>query len=459
MLRKIKSNVATKIHLLLSKHGYAIGLLVLICAGLTGFVHDHRPFAPDDILALSFGTIRSPLSFMTGNFVNFLPAYRPVSMISIWIQYQLAGIEPVSYYLFNIVIWLGCVVLFYRLMFHFTGSREASFGAALFLLADFRTATLYFWFIERQNPMAIIFGLSAVILFIKFDKNERWNRFTNVWVIALLLLSALSKEYGLVFIGVLVLYALLFDFPNLKKAFVIAVIVSVIYLGMRFSYAGGSNLGFCAEIGYLDQASQICYQDIAFPQRVKFYIWNVAATFMGTFFPGLFSSVGQWLNFEILQPLDYEAIFSLSYVELGFSTFLVCMVILSFYQRPKIALLFLSIILFNSVLNFPLYRSRNQLVSLIGLYGFFGLGISYLWGKIQVQHIKLISGVFVLVLIIVSGLKIGYLSHYLELISYSYNISDPCDTLTQHHHPENIDREIVKQLKIKYGLSNPECLP
>ena len=102
------------------KHVYAIFGICLLGAGTFSYYVDMRPFVTDDLYALAFGTLRTPLSFITESWVQWVPGYRPLSSLTFWLQYQLVGIEPISYYVFNISVLLGCAIALYFLVYLIT---------------------------------------------------------------------------------------------------------------------------------------------------------------------------------------------------------------------------------------------------------------------------------------------------------------------------------------------------
>lgn len=445
---------------ILGTHGYWILALILIAAGLFSYFQDYRPFAPDDLFGLSFGRIENPLSFFTGKWSQFLPAYRPISMVSLWVQYQLVGVEPISYFLFNIFVWFGCILVLYFLVYHFTHSQLSSFIAAFFMMVDIRTTTLLVWIIERQNPLVVLFGSLGLLLFIK-STQKGVNRvlISSIFVYIFLLLSALSKEFGLTFTGAIVVFSILRNMESLKRSIIIALLVGITYFGLRFIIAGNSpNLEYCEEIGFLGQAQEICYEDLETAERLKHYIWNTGATFLGTFAPKLFSDVGSWVGLNLDPDVNLNHGLYTSFPGLVFSLVLLCVISYSFINHPRLALVFLFVIAFNSLLNFPIYRDRNQLVGLFGLYVLFGLGFQEIGSLVFWKQRTTLVMIAWIALLYLGGYKAMHLAHTVKQYTYFYNHTDPCEVITFPPYTEIVDIEIVEQLKVKYGMDNPRCL-
>ncbi len=443
----------------IQKHGFALGSLLLVASGTFSYYLDIRPFAPDDLLWLSFGTISSPVSLLTGSVVEWVPAFRPVSTLSIWLQYQLVGIEPITYYLFNIVVLLCCTIFLYFIVFIFTQSRLSSFIAALFMLVDIRVATSLYWINDRQNSLAVLFGAAAILLFL-YSAKSKMSISTAFWIVLLLFLSASSKEYGLAFAGSLIFFTLLLYNQHWKSTLLIVLSVLVIYFGLRFGVARNDlSLEYCEEeVGYRDKTVSICYSDYSISDRLKFYTWNSGSTFIGTFLPNFYSVVGQWKELEVVPGYDVFPKNPISSGELLFMILTVGLVGMSFYKFPRISLSLLSIIFFNSILSFLLFRYRNHFVGLVGLYGLFGIGFYSLW-SVRSNRIFYNLRVYFLVpiLFLFASVKASGLSHYLEFTALKINeVDNPCTDIFNHPYSEYFDMDIVNQLREKYEIDT-EC--
>ena len=443
----------------LKMHGYMLGSIFLLGFGTFSYYLEIRPYATDDLLALSFGSLRTPSSFITGKWVEWLPAYRPLSQFSIWLQFQLVGIEPITYYIINLLLWIGCVVILYFIVFYLTKSRFSAFLVALLMMVDIRVDTALIWIIERQSPLTVLFGSSAILLFLHSASKNRVKP-VSIWIFLLLVFSTLSKEYGLAYSGGLVVLSILLYRNHWKTVFFIVFLVAITYFGLRFGIAKTSvSLDFCEEqVGYRDQTVSVCYGDYDLGDRVKFYVWNIGSTFVGTFIPKVFSSVGQWDGFQIEMGINVVPDVPISIIDLLFMIITVGLVGVSLYKSPKQAVFFLSLILFNAILNYLLYRSRNHLVGLTGLYGLLGIGFYSLWRDyLQNKILKSFMPILVPIVLIIIGFKASGLSHYIEKMALSYSeIDNPCTEVFKHPYSQYFDMGVVQQLREKYEVDT-EC--
>src|SRR5204863_1955558 len=120
-----------------------------------------------------------------------LPAYRPVPVFTLWLQYELAGLNPQSYFWVNIVLVVCMCAVLYALVYRMTGSWAAGGGAAFALLVDARGATAINTIVERQTTLACILGLLALLAALTSPPKARPG-LSGIAIFVLLLLAALS---------------------------------------------------------------------------------------------------------------------------------------------------------------------------------------------------------------------------------------------------------------------------
>lgn len=450
----------SKIEQFLFRHGYILGAIFIISAGIFGYYQGYKPFGPDDLWALSQGAKTNPSAFFSASLEDYLPMYRPITYLTVWLQYQIVGINPDPYYLTNIFIYIGCVLVLYFTVYDITSSRFSSAIASIFLLVDIRASTALFWIGERQSTLALFFGSMAILLCLKALKKNEVRSFTII-IYVLLLLSALSKEFGLSFAGILVVTSLSSAPPRKKQAnMIIAVLVMISYVVLRFGIAESFlNPDYCETTGYRDSTINFCQNDYDPNIRAKFFLWNIGSTFVGVFFPELFSGEGQWIGINLWNEGNINPEIYLSAANLFFSLFMIYLVYISFKTNPRKSLPFLALIVFTSSLNFLYYRPRNQLMALYGLYILLGMGLYSLWIIVRQNQVKRIIYLVVLIIIcVIICIKVIELSQHLDTIVNSYSFLDPCVVASEWHHPQVIDMEVIKQLKKYYKMSNPECL-
>jgi hypothetical protein len=326
-------------------------------------------------------------------------------------------------------------------------------------LVDPRIAHPLHWIVNRQLTLAVVFGVSGIVL-MQYAIEKSKIKSASVLVCTLLILSALSKEYGLAFLGFVVVLGFFLHRKHLKIILMIAIFAIITYFGLRFGLARvSSSVDYCEEIGFKDNSLELCYNDYEPNIRKNFYLWNIGASFVGTFLPDLFSDVGQWVGIEFSPNILILPGSDVSVTEIVFGILIILLVILSFIKFPKFSVSFLSLVIFNAILNFLLYRPRNLFIGMVGVYGLIGIGIYYIQ-RMYLNKTKLGIIIFwglIFILGATASLKAESLSHNLRTTAIEYSIQDPCEAAFVHPHPEMFDMELIKDLKIKYKMSNPEC--
>ncbi len=197
------------------RHGLALAALTFVAVIAYGTALATHPLLLDNLVYFSLGAKPDPSSFFTDTFGTFLPAYRPLGTLTFWLQYQYAGLTTEHYFAFNILAWLAVGVALYVLVQRLSGSRLAGAFAGLFLLVDDRVNIVIWNLTERQNALACLFGLLALLI-IFGSYRERHTRVAAVGIFGLLLAAGLSKEYGLVFSAAAVVAALTMRGPGWK---------------------------------------------------------------------------------------------------------------------------------------------------------------------------------------------------------------------------------------------------
>lgn len=442
-------------------HGYALGATLIVSAGIFGFYQNYRPFSPDDLMVLSLAAKPNPAEFFTASLTDFLPMYRPIPYSLIWLQYQFVGSNPVPYYFANILLYIGSSIALYFVVYSLTNSRLSAIVAGLLLLTDIRSASAVYWMGERQTPLAFLFGSLGMLFFLDSHKRGSLQKSRIIIIYLLFLLSALSKEYGLAFAGALVIFSLTTSPKNKRTSFFIAILVVFTYFVMRFIIARSYlNPDYCEYVGYRENTLFICYNDYAFNIRKNFYIWNIGASFIGTFFPKLFTTTGAWIGGNTFSTSGTYPTNAITGIDLLFYLISLGLVAISFYKRPKKSISFLSIIVFVSGLNFLLYRPRNQVIALFGLFTLVGLGIEELWQIVRRrQSCRVVFFITMTFLCFVISQRVFVYSDFLDDVAESYSLLDPCESALTWHDPHVFDMELIEQLKVQYKMSNPMCLP
>jgi tetratricopeptide (TPR) repeat protein len=227
------------------------GLILLVVALVTYAPALRNDFVWDDTaLILRDPLIRSwRLVLESFNHFLFIDAtasdfYRPVQRLSYTLDYALAAFQPARYHATS-VLWHGVAaiaLLFFaeELLVSFGVERRKSrlialIAAFVWTIHPVQSATVAY-ISGRADPLAVGFGFLGLFLLLRFEQARRACKlFLFVVSGTALLLSALSKEAGLIFslLGLLI-FLLRKNWGHLWKTAATTAFVGAIYFVLRF---------------------------------------------------------------------------------------------------------------------------------------------------------------------------------------------------------------------------------
>jgi hypothetical protein len=358
-------------------------LAVLPAVGIPPFA---RPYHGDNIWALSLGA--SPID----SYFTDPPAgiYRPLGYVTLWAQYQIGGLDPSAYFGVNIALWIACGCVVYALGYMLGRSELAAGVAAGLLLLDERGLVAIVWIPERATTIACVMGGIALLLAYRLPRGGTPRAASLAGIAALLLGAALSKEYGVAFAAATAAVGLVTRPQDRADLVAVALAALAVYTAMRAllpsdaalaaASVGGPNRGaleICDYIGFLGHGENVCYGDLDTVDRLLRWGWNAGATLIATFLPPLFTSYGAVLLPDVLAGSlgETEAYPGFSIASLIIPLFVSVSAFVGLRRYPRAVLPLFVLIVVNAALNFLLFRYRNQVVGLVGLYAAAAVGL------------------------------------------------------------------------------------
>ncbi len=164
--------------------------------------------------------------------------YRPLSMAMFAAEVQLFGMRPAVGHFFNIVVFIGCVLMLFLFLDKFFGRKNtavAFIAAFLFAIHPLHTEVVAN-IKSRDELLCYFFGFWALNFFMKFMKTGK---------IALLIagicsfsLALLSKETVITFLVIIPVLFFLYDNENRRRAVLIstgAVLAAGVFLLLRYA--------------------------------------------------------------------------------------------------------------------------------------------------------------------------------------------------------------------------------
>ncbi len=118
--------------------------------------------------------------------------YRPVVVLSFYLDYLIGGYDPAVYHIHNVVIHAGCAFLIFLFARCLCQCRAVAWGGALlFFVLPIHTDSV-FWIVGRTDLLCALFYLGALILFLKYM--QRGSSGTLFALAACSALAFFSKE-------------------------------------------------------------------------------------------------------------------------------------------------------------------------------------------------------------------------------------------------------------------------
>jgi hypothetical protein len=471
MLRAARAPSSWLVHLMV------LGAMVLAAVVVLSKVVEVPAYDADNLFSLSQGPLvdtRGGLPTVLTEPYAHLPAYRPVTIFTLWLHYRLAGLAPESYFVVSILLVVAVCAALYALVYRMTGSWEAAGGAAFALLVDARGTTLTLTIVERDMAIACLLGLLAMLAVLAPPVTGR-PRLIGVAVFVLLMLAALSKEYGLAFSAAVLVAALLNRSARSRPVVIAALGAVLTYAALRWVVAGGTTGDYCEDMGYFDQLRSVCFGHkpggravlLTGGAQLAQHAYNIAAAFVGTFLPFLFTVNGS-LTTSVSVPLA------------AWSIIVGGLAIVAWVRIPRAALPFLALIVANSFLSIALYRDRNLVVAVVGLYGAAALGAVQAGQWLRSRDIRLgrigiaaaAAGLALWIVYQGSGRVNTIENRYAERVNDLAQIKqgntevvahkDPCRYLLRRFADEHagaapILPAVVRYMKLKYRIADPSC--
>jgi protein O-mannosyl-transferase len=210
-----------------------------------GFVWDDHALVQRDPLVRSWRLI--PEGFQHFLFTDATPSdfYRPLQRLTYTLEYCAVAFRPSVFHLTSILSHLAAAIAFFFFaneLLRFLGISEErrkliTFGATLLWAIHPVQSGAVIYISGRADPLAAAFGFAGLYCGLRsLSEKTRTAWFLVVLATVAFLLSALSKEMGLIFpVLWLIILALQRKWVPLRNAAGVAIFVSVVYLSLRLS--------------------------------------------------------------------------------------------------------------------------------------------------------------------------------------------------------------------------------
>jgi tetratricopeptide (TPR) repeat protein len=204
----------------------------------------HNPFMGDDSIQIvnnvpvhSITNMR--LFFEGGTFYNghgLAPLggvyYRPLMTTVFSLLYTLFGAHPIAFHLFQLLLCIGSAIILY-LFFRFSFKPALALLLSLVFLLHPIDSQVVFAIPQMQDALFFFFGILALWLLLRFSSVKSLSL-----VAVCLLLSLLSKETGILFVAMSLLYLFWWDRKRFYPFIGIITLPVVLWLVLKINAVG-----------------------------------------------------------------------------------------------------------------------------------------------------------------------------------------------------------------------------
>ena len=260
---------------------FLIGIIVFFNGLFNGFVGD------DDVQIVKNLNVHSifniPQFFASSTFYNGSSKlmgvyYKPMLTSFFAAIYTFFGPNAFMFHLVQILMHILNASLLFLFLNKFFKRTHSFYLSLIFLVHPFLSEAV-FYVSALQDTLFFFFGIIAMNVLIRITKLKQL-----IIVFLLLLLSLFSKETGILFMGVSLMYVLFFNRKILLKFFAGSVFIFSLYLALRIYSIGLFTIATSSPIDKLSLPLRL----LNAPEIVLFYFRNF-------FFPFNFALTYQWV--------------------------------------------------------------------------------------------------------------------------------------------------------------------
>lgn len=243
-------------------------IVVGLCTFSTGLAN---PFQNDDTFQIVINTpvhsVRNiPLLFQNSTFYDGQQLtgiyYRPLMSTTFSIIYTLFSTNTVPYHLVQLALYLAGAFLLYLVFKHFLRPVLALPLVLIFLVHPINTQVVYS-IPTMQDVLLFFFGMLSLWLLIRYRTTR------SLWGVAIcILITVLSKESGIVFGALALVYLFLFNRERLRSFFLIMILPAMLYLALRIHAVGINQAQHAAPIDEISLLGRI----MTAPSIILFYV-------------------------------------------------------------------------------------------------------------------------------------------------------------------------------------------
>lgn len=217
-----------------------VGVVVFFNALFNGFVWDDTAYIVNNVDVHSFSLAK----IFGSSYFNKDGYYRAIPALYFTILYGFFAKQALFYHFFQVVLHLINTMLLFRLFTYFFRKEAALILALIFLVHPINVESVAF-IGATISPLFVFFGLSALQLLLT-KKPLTTPRLMAITL--LLFLSLITKEGGVLFFLIALLFTFLYHKKAVAKLFLFACLSITVYLFLRIIIGRVYLSGFEAQL-------------------------------------------------------------------------------------------------------------------------------------------------------------------------------------------------------------------
>jgi len=199
-------------------------------------------FRSDDFVSIAEINM-SPANFFTGKSLAGSTFYRPLTLLTFWIDNKIWGFAPFGYHLTNILLFTGAILIFFYFLLIIFNDYRIALIASLIMAIHPAHGENAAWISGRTELVCALFMIGALYCFARFkvSPNRGWGWYGGSLI--LVFLAMLGKENAIMSPLIIVVADVLFQGESNKGVspyrHLLFFVVLLFYLALRTSILGG----------------------------------------------------------------------------------------------------------------------------------------------------------------------------------------------------------------------------
>jgi len=357
-----------------------LSLVVYLPAIQGGFIWDDDKFLTENPI------IRAGDGLYRFWFTTEPPDYFPLTSTTLWFEWRLWGMNATGYHAVNVLLHVISSVLIWLVLKRL--KVPGAWLAGLIFAVHPVNVESVAWITERKNTLPLVFHMLTILLFLKFESEERPRLY--VWSLIAFLLALLAKTSVVMLPVVLLLCAWWQrreisgkDILRTIPFFALSAMLSLVTIWFQYNRAIRSEIvrndDFFSRLAGAGQSVWFYLYKAVFPYELSFVYpkWDINASSFLSYVPGLLILLLMFACWRYRGKWGRPVLFALTYFVITLFP------VLGFFN-----------IYF---MKYALVADHWQYISLIGIVGLLtGLAAhAYQTGQKSLRHVLMISAVVI----------------------------------------------------------------